>query len=178
MTSACRPSRSRNGASGWMFCMPCSNSTGRPAPRRTTSRSMSETVTRSMVDVSTALQDNSDRPRDAGAVENRLVDPAWSHAVAGGVERGHLALEGPVERVGRTAAGGQHHRVDTLDPALGVRENVAHEHRRALDGAQLGTGREDHTGGVQARVQRRDGGDTDVLTDVEQRGDDLDALAL
>src|SRR5712692_4348868 len=74
----------------------------------------------------------SDRPRHAGAVEDRLVDAAGSYAVARRVELGDLAFERAVEAVRRAAPGRQHDRVDGLDAPLDARINVRHDHCRAL----------------------------------------------
>src|SRR5439155_1068272 len=68
--------------------------------------------------------------------------------------------------------------IDALDPALGPRVHVGDDHRRALDGAELGVRRQDRPLREEARVEGGDGGDADVLTDVEERRDDLDPLAL
>jgi hypothetical protein len=58
----------------------------------------------------------SHRAGHAGPLQDGLVDTARGHAVADRVQRGDLALEGPVERVGGAAAHGQHHGVHGLEP--------------------------------------------------------------
>src|SRR5947208_991528 len=120
----------------------------------------------------------SDRPRHAGAVEDRLVDAARGDAVARRVELGDLALERAVEAVRRAAPGRQHDRVDGPDASLHAGIDVRDDHGRALDGAELGARRENDAPGVKPRVERRDGGDPDVLAHVEERRNHLDTLAL
>src|SRR5437879_5813223 len=120
----------------------------------------------------------SDRPRHAGAVEDRLVDAARGDAVARRVELGDLALERAVEAVRRAAPGRQHDRVDGPDASLHAGIDVRDDHGRALDGAELGARRENDAPSVKPRVERRDGGDPDVLAHVEERRNHLDTLAL
>src|SRR5439155_14522674 len=100
----------------------------------------------------------SDRPRHAGAVEDRLVDAARGDAVARRVELGDLALERAVEAVRRAAPGRQHDRVDGPDASLHAGIDVRDDHGRALDGAELGARRENDAPSVKPRVERRDGG--------------------
>src|SRR2546426_12661477 len=125
-----------------------------------------------------ARSDGSDRPPRVGPIEDRLVDAPRRHAVAHRVELRHAPLEFAIERIGRAASHREDDAIDALDPALGPRVHVGDDHRRALDGAELGVRRQDRSLREEARVERSDGGDADVLTDVEERRDDLDPLAL
>src|SRR5947208_5697499 len=119
-----------------------------------------------------------DRPPRVGPVEDRLVDAPRRHAVAHRVELRHAPLERAIERIGRAASHREHDGIDGRDPALGACVHVGDDYRRALDGAQLGVRGQDRPLREEARVEGCDGGDANVLPDVEERRDDLDPLAL
>src|SRR3989454_3754900 len=122
-----------------------------------------------------ARSEGSDRPPRVSPVEDRLVDAPGRHAVAPRVELRRAPLERAIERVGRAASHREDDGIDGLDPALSPRVHVGDDDRRALDGAELGVRSQDRPLREEARVEGGDGGDADVLTDVEERRDDLDS---
>src|SRR5260370_298151 len=125
----------------------------------------------------TSLMVTSHRPRHPGPLEDRLVDAARGHAIADRVERGHLALQSPVQGVGGAAAHRQHHRIDALDPTLHPRVHIGDHDGGALQRCQIGVTGQRHAVGEQPRVQGRDRGDPHVLAGVEEPRDHLDAAA-